>query len=146
MNSKLSEHYPRMGTVKFKKQKTTHAKTKTTRLNYFFYLWCVTCRTWMFLLLKLTFVSVLETTWIKYCCQTFFVILFWWSELKFVLLAGLPLKEKWEAFGLKLNHAHQQMKMTENALLFAFVEVFRDLHFDARRNKKYLKDFAISII
>uniref|UniRef100_A0A8C5T387 Midasin n=1 Tax=Malurus cyaneus samueli TaxID=2593467 RepID=A0A8C5T387_9PASS len=36
--------------------------------------------------------------------------------------AGLPLKEKWEAFGLKLNHAHQQMKMTENALLFAFVE------------------------
>ncbi|NXN90988.1 MDN1 protein, partial [Rhinopomastus cyanomelas] len=33
-----------------------------------------------------------------------------------------PLKEKWEAFGLKLNHAHQQMKMTENALLFAFVE------------------------
>uniref|UniRef100_A0A8D2MF30 Midasin n=1 Tax=Zonotrichia albicollis TaxID=44394 RepID=A0A8D2MF30_ZONAL len=36
--------------------------------------------------------------------------------------SGLPLKEKWEAFGLKLNHAHQQMKMTENALLFAFVE------------------------
>uniref|UniRef100_A0A8C2SUC7 Midasin n=1 Tax=Coturnix japonica TaxID=93934 RepID=A0A8C2SUC7_COTJA len=36
--------------------------------------------------------------------------------------AGSPLKEKWEAFGLKLNHAHQQMKMTENALLFAFVE------------------------
>uniref|UniRef100_A0A663DUU3 Midasin n=1 Tax=Aquila chrysaetos chrysaetos TaxID=223781 RepID=A0A663DUU3_AQUCH len=36
--------------------------------------------------------------------------------------SGLPLKEKWEAFGIKLNHAHQQMKMTENALLFAFVE------------------------
>uniref|UniRef100_A0A803V8M9 Midasin n=1 Tax=Ficedula albicollis TaxID=59894 RepID=A0A803V8M9_FICAL len=36
--------------------------------------------------------------------------------------SGLPLKEKWEAFGLKLNHAHQQMKMTQNALLFAFVE------------------------
>ncbi|KGL95354.1 Midasin, partial [Charadrius vociferus] len=36
--------------------------------------------------------------------------------------SGSPLKEKWEAFGLKLNHAHQQMKMTENALLFAFVE------------------------
>ncbi|XP_044531325.1 midasin [Gracilinanus agilis] len=36
--------------------------------------------------------------------------------------AGLLLREKWEAFGLKLNHAHQQMKMTENALLFAFVE------------------------
>uniref|UniRef100_A0A8C0ZFS4 Midasin n=1 Tax=Cyanistes caeruleus TaxID=156563 RepID=A0A8C0ZFS4_CYACU len=36
--------------------------------------------------------------------------------------SGLPLKEKWEAFGLKLTHAHQQMKMTENALLFAFVE------------------------
>ncbi|XP_036622954.1 midasin [Trichosurus vulpecula] len=36
--------------------------------------------------------------------------------------SGLLLREKWEAFGLKLNHAHQQMKMTENALLFAFVE------------------------
>uniref|UniRef100_A0A8C4UIW8 Midasin n=1 Tax=Falco tinnunculus TaxID=100819 RepID=A0A8C4UIW8_FALTI len=36
--------------------------------------------------------------------------------------SGSPLREKWEAFGLKLNHAHQQMKMTENALLFAFVE------------------------
>uniref|UniRef100_A0A8B9J147 Midasin n=1 Tax=Amazona collaria TaxID=241587 RepID=A0A8B9J147_9PSIT len=36
--------------------------------------------------------------------------------------SGSLLKEKWEAFGLKLNHAHQQMKMTENALLFAFVE------------------------
>ncbi|XP_054990862.1 midasin [Sorex araneus] len=35
---------------------------------------------------------------------------------------GLLLKEKWEAFGLRLSHAHQQMKMTENALLFAFVE------------------------
>ncbi|NXU56757.1 MDN1 protein, partial [Turnix velox] len=35
---------------------------------------------------------------------------------------GSLLKEKWEAFGLKLNHAHQQMKMTENSLLFAFVE------------------------
>ncbi|XP_036895348.1 midasin isoform X2 [Sturnira hondurensis] len=35
---------------------------------------------------------------------------------------GLLLKEKWEAFGLRLNHAQQQMKMTENALLFAFVE------------------------
>uniref|UniRef100_A0A672UXN9 Midasin n=1 Tax=Strigops habroptila TaxID=2489341 RepID=A0A672UXN9_STRHB len=44
------------------------------------------------------------------------------KELKFVLLTGSLLKEKWEAFGLKLNHAHQQMKMTENALLFAFVE------------------------
>ncbi|XP_074846986.1 midasin isoform X2 [Carettochelys insculpta] len=32
------------------------------------------------------------------------------------------LKEKWEAFGLRLNHAHQQMKMTENSLMFAFVE------------------------
>ncbi|KAK2507590.1 hypothetical protein MC885_004960, partial [Smutsia gigantea] len=30
--------------------------------------------------------------------------------------------EKWEAFGLRLSHAQQQMKMTENALLFAFVE------------------------
>uniref|UniRef100_A0A452IL58 Midasin n=1 Tax=Gopherus agassizii TaxID=38772 RepID=A0A452IL58_9SAUR len=30
--------------------------------------------------------------------------------------------EKWEAFGLRLNHAHQQMKMTENFLVFAFVE------------------------
>ncbi|XP_061225770.1 midasin isoform X4 [Neopsephotus bourkii] len=37
-------------------------------------------------------------------------------------VSGSLLKEKWEAFGLKLNHAHQQMKMTENALLFAFVE------------------------
>ncbi|XP_037699423.1 midasin isoform X2 [Choloepus didactylus] len=36
--------------------------------------------------------------------------------------SGLLLKEKWEAFGLRLNHAQQQMKMTENALLFAFVE------------------------
>ncbi|XP_048209797.1 midasin isoform X2 [Perognathus longimembris pacificus] len=35
---------------------------------------------------------------------------------------GLLLKEKWEAFGHRLNHAQQQMKMTENALLFAFVE------------------------
>ncbi|KAM6185923.1 midasin [Rhynchocyon petersi] len=35
---------------------------------------------------------------------------------------GILLKEKWEAFGLRLNHAQQQMKMTENALLFAFVE------------------------
>ncbi|XP_042842742.1 midasin [Panthera tigris] len=35
---------------------------------------------------------------------------------------GLLLKEKWEAFGLRLSHAQQQMKMTENALLFAFVE------------------------
>uniref|UniRef100_A0A8C4LI47 Midasin n=1 Tax=Equus asinus asinus TaxID=83772 RepID=A0A8C4LI47_EQUAS len=34
----------------------------------------------------------------------------------------LLLKEKWEAFGLRLDHAQQQMKMTENALLFAFVE------------------------
>lgn len=63
------------------------------------------------------------------------------------MLIGSPLKEKWEAFGLKLNHAHQQMKMTENALLFAFVEVFRDLCFDARKNKEeHLKDFTISII
>ncbi|XP_073934254.1 midasin isoform X1 [Castor canadensis] len=36
--------------------------------------------------------------------------------------AGLLLKEKWEAFGLRLSHAQQQMKMTENTLLFAFVE------------------------
>ncbi|XP_019064368.1 midasin isoform X2 [Fukomys damarensis] len=36
--------------------------------------------------------------------------------------AGVLLKEKWEAFGLRLNHAQQQMKMTENSLLFAFVE------------------------
>ncbi|XP_076780137.1 midasin isoform X2 [Arvicanthis niloticus] len=35
---------------------------------------------------------------------------------------GLLLKEKWESFGLRLSHAQQQMKMTENALLFAFVE------------------------
>ncbi|KAL4676505.1 hypothetical protein H8959_010650 [Pygathrix nigripes] len=35
---------------------------------------------------------------------------------------GLLIKEKWEAFGLRLNHAQQQMKMTENTLLFAFVE------------------------
>ncbi|XP_066110370.1 midasin isoform X3 [Saccopteryx bilineata] len=35
---------------------------------------------------------------------------------------GLFLKEKWEAFGLRLTHAQQQMKMTENTLLFAFVE------------------------
>lgn len=37
---------------------------------------------------------------------------------------GLLLREKWETFGLRLSHAQQQMKMTENALLFAFVEVF----------------------
>ncbi|XP_040596448.1 midasin isoform X2 [Mesocricetus auratus] len=36
--------------------------------------------------------------------------------------SGPLLKEKWEAFGLRLNHAQQQMKMTESALLFAFVE------------------------
>uniref|UniRef100_A0A8I3X1N2 Midasin n=1 Tax=Callithrix jacchus TaxID=9483 RepID=A0A8I3X1N2_CALJA len=35
---------------------------------------------------------------------------------------GLLIKEKWEAFGLRLSHAQQQMKMTENTLLFAFVE------------------------
>ncbi|KAM5256760.1 midasin [Ctenodactylus gundi] len=35
---------------------------------------------------------------------------------------GILLKEKWEAFGLRLSHAQQQMKMTENSLLFAFVE------------------------
>ncbi|XP_040284697.1 midasin isoform X1 [Bufo bufo] len=32
------------------------------------------------------------------------------------------LKEKWEAFSLRLNQAQQQMRMTENAVLFAFVE------------------------
>ncbi|KAM4771043.1 midasin [Rhinophrynus dorsalis] len=32
------------------------------------------------------------------------------------------LKEKWESFSLRLNQAQQQMRMTENALLFAFVE------------------------
>ncbi|XP_066468783.1 midasin [Tiliqua scincoides] len=36
--------------------------------------------------------------------------------------SGSPLKEKWEQLGIRLNHAHQQMKMTENALIFAFVE------------------------
>ncbi|KAI5256381.1 Midasin [Manis pentadactyla] len=36
--------------------------------------------------------------------------------------AGLVLNKKWEAFGLRLSHAQQQMKKTENALLFAFVE------------------------
>ncbi|KAJ7341746.1 hypothetical protein JRQ81_006597 [Phrynocephalus forsythii] len=35
---------------------------------------------------------------------------------------GSLLKGKWEEFGLRLNHAQQQMRMTENALLFAFVE------------------------
>ncbi|XP_071998055.1 midasin isoform X2 [Engystomops pustulosus] len=32
------------------------------------------------------------------------------------------LKEKWEAFSLRINQAQQQMRMTENAVLFAFVE------------------------
>ncbi|MEE6475824.1 hypothetical protein FKM82_010868 [Ascaphus truei] len=32
------------------------------------------------------------------------------------------LKEKWEGLSLRLNQAQQQMRMTENALLFAFVE------------------------
>ncbi|XP_063299642.1 midasin [Pelobates fuscus] len=32
------------------------------------------------------------------------------------------LLEKWEGFSLRLNQAQQQMKMTENAVLFAFVE------------------------
>ncbi|XP_075718267.1 midasin isoform X3 [Rhinoderma darwinii] len=32
------------------------------------------------------------------------------------------LKEKWEALSLRLNQAQQQMRMTENAMLFAFVE------------------------
>ncbi|XP_070589310.1 midasin [Erythrolamprus reginae] len=36
--------------------------------------------------------------------------------------SGLPLKERWEEFGIRLDHAQQQMKMTENALVFAFVE------------------------
>nr|XP_033792626.1 midasin isoform X2 [Geotrypetes seraphini] len=35
---------------------------------------------------------------------------------------GSFLKERWEALGLRLNQAQQQMKMTENALVFAFVE------------------------
>nr|XP_056712126.1 midasin [Euleptes europaea] len=35
---------------------------------------------------------------------------------------GSLLKERWEEFGIRLNHAQQQMKMTENSLLFAFVE------------------------
>uniref|UniRef100_A0A8D0DW25 Midasin n=1 Tax=Salvator merianae TaxID=96440 RepID=A0A8D0DW25_SALMN len=37
-------------------------------------------------------------------------------------VSGSPLKEKWEELGFRLNHAQQQMKMTENALVFAFVE------------------------
>ncbi|XP_053143364.1 midasin isoform X2 [Hemicordylus capensis] len=36
--------------------------------------------------------------------------------------SGSPLKEKWEELGIRLTHAQQQMKMTENALVFAFVE------------------------
>ncbi|KAM8954164.1 midasin [Pelodytes ibericus] len=32
------------------------------------------------------------------------------------------LREKWEGFSLRLNQAQQQMRMTENAILFAFVE------------------------
>ncbi|XP_018427598.1 PREDICTED: midasin [Nanorana parkeri] len=32
------------------------------------------------------------------------------------------LKKKWETFSLRLNQAQQQMRMTENAVLFAFVE------------------------
>uniref|UniRef100_A0A803SWY9 Midasin n=1 Tax=Anolis carolinensis TaxID=28377 RepID=A0A803SWY9_ANOCA len=36
--------------------------------------------------------------------------------------SGSLLKEKWEELGIRLNHAQQQMKMTENALVFAFVE------------------------
>ncbi|XP_069462584.1 midasin isoform X2 [Ambystoma mexicanum] len=32
------------------------------------------------------------------------------------------LKEKWEAFSIRLNQAQQQMKMAENALMFSFVE------------------------
>ncbi|XP_053314521.1 midasin [Spea bombifrons] len=35
---------------------------------------------------------------------------------------GHLLREKWEAFSLRLNQAQQQMRMTENALLFSFVE------------------------
>ncbi|XP_075058881.1 midasin [Mixophyes fleayi] len=34
----------------------------------------------------------------------------------------LLFKDKWEALSLRLNQAQQQMKMTENAVLFAFVE------------------------
>ncbi|KAF7254597.1 Midasin [Varanus komodoensis] len=36
--------------------------------------------------------------------------------------SGSLLKEKWDELGIRLNHAQQQMKMTENSLLFAFVE------------------------
>ncbi|KAH0622150.1 hypothetical protein JD844_024188 [Phrynosoma platyrhinos] len=36
--------------------------------------------------------------------------------------SGFLLKEKWEELGIRLNHAQQQMKMTENALIFGFVE------------------------
>ncbi|XP_072854872.2 midasin isoform X1 [Pogona vitticeps] len=35
---------------------------------------------------------------------------------------GSLLKERWEEFGIRLSHAQQQMKMAENALVFAFVE------------------------
>uniref|UniRef100_A0A670YJS7 Midasin n=1 Tax=Pseudonaja textilis TaxID=8673 RepID=A0A670YJS7_PSETE len=43
------------------------------------------------------------------------------NKEKYVIV-GLPLRKKWEEFGIRLNHAQQQMKMTENALVFAFVE------------------------
>ncbi|XP_062980947.1 midasin [Elgaria multicarinata webbii] len=36
--------------------------------------------------------------------------------------SGSSLKEKWDELGIQLSHAQQQMKMTENALVFAFVE------------------------
>ncbi|KAM9316620.1 LOW QUALITY PROTEIN: midasin [Gastrophryne carolinensis] len=32
------------------------------------------------------------------------------------------MKKKWEVFSLRLNQAQQQMRMTENAVLFAFIE------------------------
>ncbi|KAJ1151695.1 hypothetical protein NDU88_004475 [Pleurodeles waltl] len=36
--------------------------------------------------------------------------------------ADVLLKEKWESFSIRLNQAQQQMKLAENALMFAFVE------------------------
>lgn len=126
---------------KFKKEKARHAQNQNNKISWVFLFVVCHLQDLNDFAPAYFCMSLLETTWFKYCCQTFFVLLFWWYKLKFVLLVGLPLKEKWEAFGLKLNHAHQQMKMTENALLFAFVEVFRYLHYGTRRNKEeYLKD------
>ncbi|MBN3281035.1 MDN1 protein, partial [Polyodon spathula] len=47
------------------------------------------------------------------------------SDCVFYLILTTLLKEQWEAFSLRLSLAQQQIKLTETALVFAFVESHR---------------------